>query len=525
MKDKTIPSTGRCLFDLLDIDQITLEGAWKPLFVSTYMLLFVGSGRGMLFIDGMTHSLDQNKCFLLHPGMLIEAESRDDLPIQLYQIRFEQIDRDETHEAVTLKGELAIDQPAKLLNLIENLYKHWKEGKDHILQKLRLQIVFYELLFFLYQQSCNEEQETKDTKSRIRRAVDYIHLHYHKDMSRDKLAGIADLSPGYFAQAFKRETGMSPIDYLNDIRIEKAKELLVATSDKLQGVAESVGYKDPFYFSRMFKKTVGLSPTVYIKKNRIRIANLVGHFNGHFRALYSTPFVSMKYDYQFHIEGKQVSCSPEQGMQAVIQSLMDTKVDLIICADEDEEQLERFRKVAPTIVIPWMGNDWRAHFMQIAEIIGKEKTAKAWLARYDEKAEQASIKVKERVNPDEKVMIVRIYDHEYSIYARRNIGNVIYNDLKLKPVEAVNEIPRNANQILVTTAQLADCRPDRLFIVTETSERSHPLLEALTRSKEWNHIPAVRKKQLHYINADPWLEYSASAQELLLEQAVRMLCN
>lgn len=51
MNDVSTPSIGRYLFDLLDIDQMMLEGARKPQVVSTYVLLFVRSGRGVLFID------------------------------------------------------------------------------------------------------------------------------------------------------------------------------------------------------------------------------------------------------------------------------------------------------------------------------------------------------------------------------------------------------------------------------------------------------------------------------------------
>jgi two-component system response regulator YesN len=62
---------------------------------------------------------------------------------------------------------------------------------------------------------------------------------------------------------FKRETGKNFVDYLNDIRIEKAKELLKDISLKTYEVAEKVGIPDAHYFSRLFKKYVGITPTEF----------------------------------------------------------------------------------------------------------------------------------------------------------------------------------------------------------------------------------------------------------------------
>ncbi|WP_041741769.1 helix-turn-helix domain-containing protein [Caldicellulosiruptor kronotskyensis] len=74
------------------------------------------------------------------------------------------------------------------------------------------------------------------------------------------IAEVCGISPNYFCKIFKEETGKSFVDFLNELRINKAKELLLSTNLKSYEVAEKVGFSDYKYFSMIFKKYTGLSP-------------------------------------------------------------------------------------------------------------------------------------------------------------------------------------------------------------------------------------------------------------------------
>jgi two-component system response regulator YesN len=74
-------------------------------------------------------------------------------------------------------------------------------------------------------------------------------------------------SPNYFCQLFKKEIGVSFVEYLNSVRIEKAKELLDNTDSMEYEIAVRVGYKEGKYFSVIFKKMTGMSPRQY--RNRV----------------------------------------------------------------------------------------------------------------------------------------------------------------------------------------------------------------------------------------------------------------
>ena len=97
----------------------------------------------------------------------------------------------------------------------------------------------------------------------IRTAKKYIEDHFDKDISLDDVSRVVNISPYYFSKVFKEESGLNFIEYLTNIRIDKAKELLLSTSKKSNEIGAMVGYKDPHYFSYLFKKTLGMTTTQY----------------------------------------------------------------------------------------------------------------------------------------------------------------------------------------------------------------------------------------------------------------------
>lgn len=98
-------------------------------------------------------------------------------------------------------------------------------------------------------------------------AVNFIHTNFERDISLADIAGFVFLSPSYFTRAFKEETGMSPINYLLKVRIDRAKELLVDTGLKISDIALSVGFSNQQRFNEMFKKHTHVTPLQYRKKS------------------------------------------------------------------------------------------------------------------------------------------------------------------------------------------------------------------------------------------------------------------
>ncbi|WP_303870318.1 PocR ligand-binding domain-containing protein [Acetobacterium wieringae] len=93
----------------------------------------------------------------------------------------------------------------------------------------------------------------------------YIENQYPHNLTVEEIAGSACLSPGYAGRIFKDQTGLSMMDYVLKVRIEKSKKLLLNPHYQIQAIAETVGYEDAGYFTKVFKKLEGITPTQFRK--------------------------------------------------------------------------------------------------------------------------------------------------------------------------------------------------------------------------------------------------------------------
>lgn len=92
--------------------------------------------------------------------------------------------------------------------------------------------------------------------------------YYIPDITNEQLARLCGISTVYFRKCFEASYGVSPIRYLHDFRIQKAKDLLSSDYGSISQVAESVGYRSIYHFSKMFKAYTGLNPSEYAKASR-----------------------------------------------------------------------------------------------------------------------------------------------------------------------------------------------------------------------------------------------------------------
>lgn len=94
----------------------------------------------------------------------------------------------------------------------------------------------------------------------IEKALDFIHSHYTSSITLEEVSNFVMRSPYYFSHLFKKVMNMTFVEYLTQLRIKKAKELLMEGDYTISEIASLVGYQDPNYFSRVFKVFSGGSP-------------------------------------------------------------------------------------------------------------------------------------------------------------------------------------------------------------------------------------------------------------------------
>ena len=100
----------------------------------------------------------------------------------------------------------------------------------------------------------------------IKDILNMIQENYQKNFSIEELTQYSGLSPSYFRRLFKKATGLTPLQYQNYIKINKAKDLLLSGECNVSEAAFSVGFDNVHYFSRIFKKIAGVNPSHYLKR-------------------------------------------------------------------------------------------------------------------------------------------------------------------------------------------------------------------------------------------------------------------
>jgi AraC family transcriptional regulator len=98
---------------------------------------------------------------------------------------------------------------------------------------------------------------------RLRRAIEFIHDNYGRELGLEEIAAAAYLSEFHFARLFKQITGLTPHVYLANLRIERARKLLAETEIPIIEIAAMVGYQSHSHFTKIFKSITGLTPRTY----------------------------------------------------------------------------------------------------------------------------------------------------------------------------------------------------------------------------------------------------------------------
>ena len=111
------------------------------------------------------------------------------------------------------------------------------------------------------------EIETTTSRSflRLARVLQHIEIHYADDLKLEDLAKIAGMSIRTLQRCFQETFAMSPIHFLNRLRVGNACKELLRSNSTITEVAERVGILDSNYFSRLFQQLVGISPSAYRK--------------------------------------------------------------------------------------------------------------------------------------------------------------------------------------------------------------------------------------------------------------------
>ena len=113
-------------------------------------------------------------------------------------------------------------------------------------------------------------RHTQSNSGSISPALRYVSEHYTEEVSLDSLSAACCMNRSYFCRRFKEITGRTPIAYVNEYRLTKARSLLASDESSVSEIATECGFSDSNYFSRLFTKCYGISPLKFRQENSKR---------------------------------------------------------------------------------------------------------------------------------------------------------------------------------------------------------------------------------------------------------------
>lgn len=147
--------------------------------------------------------------------------------------------------------------------LVQNIMKNKQRSLS---DKMESRGITYQLLS-RFLKNIKPKIDTGD--NRIHKALSYIHKNIHKPITLDTLSETLYVSKDHFIRLFKKEMGITPSQYINQKKIEKAQLILVANDIPIKSIALSLSFDDQSYFNRLFKKVTGLTPLEYKNIHKI----------------------------------------------------------------------------------------------------------------------------------------------------------------------------------------------------------------------------------------------------------------
>ncbi|WP_189011887.1 AraC family transcriptional regulator [Paenibacillus marchantiophytorum] len=255
------------LIRVMDVRRMMLEPGevMRGYRVPTSAFLYVTSGSAQMYMDGVESRMERFHVLHVGKGLSLDIVAAEQLEyfMVLYKAtlplpsRFELVSLMERENPFQLRYSLSPKFPISWLEKLEHMYQTWQAPSP--LDKFKVKTLFYQLLYELLEQ-LHEKGVDVIPPDLVSQAVYYMEEHYQEPVTLEALADMLECTSRQLLRLFKNQMDTSPIEYLIQLRVNKAKELLIYTDRTLKEISESVGYADSYYFSRIFKKQEGVSP-------------------------------------------------------------------------------------------------------------------------------------------------------------------------------------------------------------------------------------------------------------------------
>lgn len=435
---------------------------------------------------------------------------------------------EEVNVAIILQDvdEFTLSSPDRLSLVCRSIYDYFQSDDDF--KRWRAQLEFQQMLYEMI--STSSLQSTGEKKQGLEQTREYIDNHFSEDLTIEQLASIADLSPKYYMDIFKKTYGQSAMEYLAQVRMNKAKQLMLGTGRILREVAHTVGYKDEFYFSRKFKKEFGISPSAYIKKRKNKLAvygssSLLGYLIPLDVIPYAAPLHPKWSRYYYHILGPDIPVHLDayklnHNKTANLERLQLSQPELIICSQGLELwEKERLLQIAPVYELPPESEGWQSQLRWAAHLLDKNEEAEQWIEAFHAKLLSSGGDTIRATQQQHTLLTMRLHHHQLSAHRNSGMREVLFENLGFLSPRLLNHYTADMS---LSVKKIKEIDADYIVMLVRQDSETLEYWRQLQSSPDWMTIPAVREGRFHLLSSYPWREYSPIALEQMAEEAVKL---
>ena len=256
---------------LLNVASARYGGDWHsvPHTHNHMELFFIVGGKGQFLIDDQLYPVDINTLVMINPNVTHTEVSLNAQPLEYIVLG---IDGIELATSNTSNGQFSIlnhYESMEISSCLRNILREMEQknpGYEDVCQ------AYMEILIIRLMRTTAlavpAEPQTVSTNRQCAAVRRYIDLHFKEPLTLEQLAEEGHMNKFYLSHAFKKEYGLSPINYMISKRIDESKYLLAETDLSMSQIAQLLGFSSPSYFSQVFHRTQDISPKEYRHSQR-----------------------------------------------------------------------------------------------------------------------------------------------------------------------------------------------------------------------------------------------------------------
>lgn len=235
-----------------------------------HILIYCTNGNGWVSINNVRHYLNKEEFFIIEANTPHAYGASEKDPWSIYWIHFSgeksHLFRSIYNKVISIEESPEARYKDRLL-MFEEIYKNLEMGYRTDNLEYVTHCLWHFIASFRFISQFREINKSQKGDI-IQEAISFMKENINRHLTLNDIAAYVNYSPSRFGQIFLKKTGHSPINYFNQLKIQKACQMLDFTEMKIKEISFELGFYDQYHFSKTFYKITGETPTQYKKRNK-----------------------------------------------------------------------------------------------------------------------------------------------------------------------------------------------------------------------------------------------------------------